>query len=244
MPLTYSQPSQLPEWDPAAPDVVDPGGPKKALGWQANEAPPYGYFNWLFQAIYFWIRYFDDVVDSVLDVEHVVGGATGGKHRKVTYTTARSVRWNLGSSVGGAWRTGGGTEALTAATMKTTPGDLNAVEWNTTFRPWNVGADDTAGSPQYTVTGIGCTYSMVANATTASIELLSINRATGAVVSTTTFNLPNTGGAIARNASAALSIAIDPALFYAIRLSANADAAITDFAWYNVDITAARARLE
>lgn len=47
--------------------IVEPSGPKKALGWVV-EKPPHEFFNWLLNLIYQWIEWFDLGHQSVLSV--------------------------------------------------------------------------------------------------------------------------------------------------------------------------------
>lgn len=58
------KPSPQFTWTDGSPTkVVEPSGPKKILGWQALERPPFEYMNWLFYHISNWLLYFESVTD-------------------------------------------------------------------------------------------------------------------------------------------------------------------------------------
>ena len=63
------KPSSYIDWTPndsvddAEPrHVVEPSTEKKLAGWTADEEPPHQYFNWFWQRVGDWIRYFDKSV--------------------------------------------------------------------------------------------------------------------------------------------------------------------------------------
>lgn len=53
-----AKPTDLPEWASSG-YIVEPGGGKKATGWEPGELPPAEYFNWLQNLTYEWLAWLD-----------------------------------------------------------------------------------------------------------------------------------------------------------------------------------------
>lgn len=52
------KPTNLPQWATSG-FIVEPGGGKKATGWEPGELPPAEYFNWLQNLTYEWLQWLD-----------------------------------------------------------------------------------------------------------------------------------------------------------------------------------------
>jgi len=62
-------------WDGAL--STRPSASKITTGWQANEKPPANYFNWFWNFVLKWVKYFDDSIDEL----------SGGQRRLITQDT-------------------------------------------------------------------------------------------------------------------------------------------------------------
>lgn len=61
-----SKPTRLPTWATSGVALIaDPGAPKQAEGWKADEIPPAETFNWFKNLVGQWVEYLDGQVDVV-----------------------------------------------------------------------------------------------------------------------------------------------------------------------------------
>lgn len=78
-----SKPTRSPTWATSGVALItDPGAPKQAEGWRADEIPPAEYFNWFKNLVGQWVEYLDGEVDAIkgtkLAYDAIVG--VGGTH--------------------------------------------------------------------------------------------------------------------------------------------------------------------
>lgn len=94
MPLTYTEPSQLPEWDPANPAHITDPVAQKAVGFQINDLFASYTANWFFNRLWLWCRYLQDVVNNSYGVQHDV---STGEHTELVFDAAKGWIEHVGS---------------------------------------------------------------------------------------------------------------------------------------------------
>jgi hypothetical protein len=83
--------------DGAVSKITDPGASKKLLGWEANERPPFDFFNWILFVLNEWQLYFEEVTDAFPTNEFdAIVAASGGTHTTLAAATAAAVSgWKI-----------------------------------------------------------------------------------------------------------------------------------------------------
>lgn len=117
------KPDDYIDWlpDNDATKMVEPNDAKKAAAWGANEKPPYQFFNWFWNMVGRWIRYFDKSI-SVYDV--TIGAGEDCTHATLAAALADS---DVGTNVRVLLR-----DNITGGASATT---LNKAGWKIDCRP-------------------------------------------------------------------------------------------------------------
>src|SRR5688572_11323076 len=104
-----TKPTELIGWAPSDPaDIVEPGASDKTTGFQPDDQPPAGWFNYFWKYVSDWIQYLNDVLpDGEISIgEDIVGTAANARKPRVSFpvaahgTSTRTAIWRFGLSGG------------------------------------------------------------------------------------------------------------------------------------------------
>lgn len=101
--MPVAKPTSVPTWATTAGNTVVPSGGRQASGWTAGDKPAAKHFNWLFNLIYLWILYLQDLANQVWNwtAAHTFsGGVTFASNLTVNAGKTINMGGNAVNSVG------------------------------------------------------------------------------------------------------------------------------------------------
>lgn len=252
IPLDPPNATGLPEWATTPTEAIIPPSLGAAqAGYVYSDKPPSTWVNWFQNLVYKWIKYIKYDIDTGRDVTY------GYRH-----DGSRLVRFNLGSPcvpgdsaffVSGTALALNGTSSapgVPVGTFHTRPGDLNSVIVFCQVPRIEEGPDDqTFGAgTHWVLTELGWHGVRAAAATTVKVQVWRQRRDNASAPTADAqqgvdFDVASTAGALARETKA-VSINIDPAYRYYLKVTLDAAVSAAEIEWHNLECRFQKKRVE